>query len=552
MSEAAALEIIVGAAVRRAGPALAVASANLDHIHHFGSKGASRGTAMEDTSQLRWMTLLDGAPLMARAVRVTNTSWPRLAGSDLLGPILELAALNSLRVGFLGGLPDTLVRLRSRIAAEIPTLDIRGMWSPRRDELNDPAASQRLADEVALAGVDILVVGLGKPRQEAWIQQNAEGTGARVLLAFGAAADFLAGTVDRAPEWVRRDGLEWAFRLAAEPRRLYRRYLVEGPRALRRLLAEPASSGRSERVMSTRMVTSVTAVVVTYNSAHELPQLLASLPAAAPNLDVSVIVVDNNSSDDTVAIGRAAGVRIVETGANLGFAGGINVAMRLVDPTCDAVAILNPDLVLAPLSLSRLADSLADPCVGVAVPTISDVRGVRFPSIRRTATLTSAVGDALFGSRLRRRPAAWSDTEWDDAAYDVPSDVDWASGAAWLVARDCSRLVGPWNEQYFLYSEEVEYARRVRRAGYRIRFVPTAHVTHVGGASGRSVELDTLRAVNRIRDYRADHGRVAGGAFRSVVVLHHAIRSSSPTDRAITRALTNRRGPLVCRGTVAS
>jgi exopolysaccharide biosynthesis WecB/TagA/CpsF family protein len=114
----------------------------------------------------------------------------------------------------------------------LPSLKVNGYWAPSRADLLDPVRAQGLARGVRAAGVDLLVVGLGKPRQEAWIQRYALQSGARVLLAFGAATDFLAGTVARAPEWARNAGVEWLYRFTREPRRLARRYWVQGPPAL--------------------------------------------------------------------------------------------------------------------------------------------------------------------------------------------------------------------------------------------------------------------------------------------------------------------------------
>src|SRR5439155_17039259 len=113
---------------------------------------------------------------------------------------------------------------------------VAGYWAPQRSDLADARACSALAVQIRDAGVDLLVVGLGKPRQEVWCARYAAATGAKVCLAFGAAPDFIAGTVPRAPELLRSSGLEWLYRLLLEPRRLSRRYLLQGPRALCRLL----------------------------------------------------------------------------------------------------------------------------------------------------------------------------------------------------------------------------------------------------------------------------------------------------------------------------
>lgn len=235
MSWNSALEQIMDAAVTDQKPALAVASANLDHLYHFGPGGAAYGRAMVDNDRVRWLNLIDGAPIAACVRRLTGQDWPRLAGSDLLLPILWNAAQFNLRVGFLGGTEDSLARLRTRVADKIPTLNLAGTWSPSRQQITSPLQSTRLAKEIRTHDVQILVVGLGKPRQEMWIQRNGAATGARVLLAFGASADFLAGTANRAPVWVQSAGLEWSYRLAKEPRRLWRRYLLQGPPAYAQL-----------------------------------------------------------------------------------------------------------------------------------------------------------------------------------------------------------------------------------------------------------------------------------------------------------------------------
>lgn len=220
---------------RGSHPPLAIGSANLDHVHHFGRGGRAAADIDVSGTAPQWLMLLDGAPMVRRARQLSGRSWPLLAGSDLLGPLLEVAQDNGSRVGFLGGTPQLHDRLRPVLADRYPELTVAGYWAPDRAELGDPDAAKALAAGVRDANVDLLMVGLGKPRQERWIQTHAVDSGARVLLAFGAAADFLAGTVSRAPGWVRRGGVEWMYRFAREPRRLARRYCVQGPPAMWRL-----------------------------------------------------------------------------------------------------------------------------------------------------------------------------------------------------------------------------------------------------------------------------------------------------------------------------
>jgi len=533
------IDLIVETAFDTTTRAIAIASANLDHIHHFGPRGLHVGQALVDDADLRWKLLIDGSPLAAKAAKRTGRRWPRLTGADLLWPILVAAADEGIRVGFLGGSEEMHGRLSLHLASTLPALKVVGMWAPSRAEVTDSVLAAGLAGRIREAGAEILVVGLGKPRQEVWIQKHGVASGARVLLAFGASADFLAGVVDRAPEWVRARGLEWAYRLAKEPRRLARRYLWEGPRAM---LALAIRTGQAmEYPAEQRLVRSVAVIAVTYNSADEIDGLLDSIPAAAPGLRTTVIVVDNASTDRTVDRVAARGdALVVESGGNLGYAAAVNVGSRHIPRGFDAVAVLNPDLVLAPGSLRALADGLTDGSVGVTVPRVHQPDGTVFHSQRREPRILGAFGEALFGSRWARRPMILSDTNRDPAAYERAIDTEWASGAAWLIARDCDLAVGDWHEGYFLYSEEIDYARRVRLAGYRIRFVPDAQATHIGGASGSSDELSVLQAVNRVRDFEQCHGRWASVTFRGAVMLHHVVRSGRSTDRAVLRRLMAR------------
>ncbi|MUL81737.1 WecB/TagA/CpsF family glycosyltransferase [Mycobacterium sp. CBMA247] len=210
-------------------PQLAIGSVNLDHLHHFRAGRAELGGGTE------WLWVADGAPVAWRGSRLAGISWPRVTGADLLEPLLDVCVQQCAQVGFLGGLPDTHQRLAEVWARRYPTAAPALFWSPSRSEVECPRRSAELAAQVRAAGVRVLIVGLGKPRQEVWIDRHAVSTGAEVVLAFGAAADFLAGAVNRAPAGYQRYGLEWLYRLRQEPRRLARRYLVQGPRAFLRL-----------------------------------------------------------------------------------------------------------------------------------------------------------------------------------------------------------------------------------------------------------------------------------------------------------------------------
>lgn len=204
---------------------LAVGSVNLDHLHHFpDGTGAQPGPNRVD-----WLWLADGMPIAWRGRALTGEPWPRVTGADLLPAILGWAESVGARVGWLGGTRSMHDDLSAVLAKRWPRLDAGSVWTPDRAELDAAASAEAIVRDIADAQVEILVVALGKPRQEQWIDSNGVLSGARALLAFGASGDFLAGRNARAPEWMQKAGAEWLFRLSREPRRLARRYLIQGP-----------------------------------------------------------------------------------------------------------------------------------------------------------------------------------------------------------------------------------------------------------------------------------------------------------------------------------
>jgi GT2 family glycosyltransferase len=282
-------------------------------------------------------------------------------------------------------------------------------------------------------------------------------------------------------------------------------------------------------------------VVVTYNSADHILQLLDSLPAAAGHLRIRCVVVDNGSGDGTVELLRTRrDVTLIETGRNLGYAGGINVARTMWGP-CSSIMILNPDLGLGPGAIVDLYAALHNPGVGVAVPMLFNEDGSRCFTLRREPSPSRALGDALFGPRFTGRPGWLSEIVYEEGAYCRPADVAWACGAALLVSSDCDSTVGDWDdERFFLYSEETDFFRRARGCGYRVRAVPGAYVRHVRGGSGTTPALGALLAVNRIRYYEKHHGRAMSSVFRTAVQIHYLLRSRSLEDREAFKAVCRR------------
>lgn len=278
-------------------------------------------------------------------------------------------------------------------------------------------------------------------------------------------------------------------------------------------------------------------IAVTYGNEADIDGFIASLRAEAASHRLRVIVADNDSPDGTLERTRVYDDVIgLRTGGNLGYAGGINAAMAAAGDA-DAILILNPDLVLTPGVVAALRHRLSQPGVGAVVPTIVDGVGTRTISLRREPSILRSLGDALFGARLRRRPAAFSELVLAPDDYRSAHPVDWATGAALLVSRTAARAIGDWDERFFLYSEETDFFRRARDAGYTIWFEPAGIVRHSEGGSGASLALEQLLAVNRIRYFAKHHGRVATFAFHGTAVLNEITRCAHPRHRVILRTL---------------
>jgi len=293
----------------------------------------------------------------------------------------------------------------------------------------------------------------------------------------------------------------------------------------------------------------VLVAAVTYNSADIVERFLRALPDALAGAGTAiVVVVDNASCDGTAERVRelAPWVQVVEAGANLGYGAGVNLALSRARPRRGAY-VLNPDAVPSPGSIALLASAVeADPSTGIAVPRILDGRGRLKYSLRREPTIRRALGEAILGGHRAARFPTWGDMIRDPRHYVDGATADWATGAAMFLAPRTLERVGRWAEEYFLYSEETDYALRARDAGLRLRLLTAAEVVHPGGDMSVSPWLWSLVAVNRTRLYRKRHGVILGGGFWLVVLLNESSRAllGRPTHRAAVRALLRGRVPL--------
>ncbi|MDN3310118.1 glycosyltransferase [Microbacterium oryzae] len=276
----------------------------------------------------------------------------------------------------------------------------------------------------------------------------------------------------------------------------------------------------------------VAVLVVTYRNAAHIDALVADLRREAAAVSLRVIIADNSSSDSTLAVARRHDdVIAVATGGNLGYSGGLNVAMSHAG-TAEAVLVLNPDLRVSDGAINTMLRRLRlDQRIGAVVPLINDAHGQVYPSLRREPTLVRACADGALGRVWQGRPGALSEYVRSADAYRRAHPIEWATGAAILIRRDAAAAVGSWDERFFLYSEETDFQRRLREAGFQIWFEPDAVVVHEGSGSGTSADLVALTIVNRVR-YMDKHAPRRAGAFRAAVVVGEQLRRDPSHARA--------------------
>jgi N-acetylglucosaminyldiphosphoundecaprenol N-acetyl-beta-D-mannosaminyltransferase len=178
----------------------------------------------------------DGAPIAWCLRRAGASAQRRIAGPDLMWRCCARAAAEGLPIFLYGARNETLRRLCARLVREFPGIVLAGCHAPPFRSLT-PSEDERIVRTIEDRGARIVFVALGCPRQELWMAAH-RGRIHAVMIGVGAAFDFHAGVIARAPQWMQAAGLEWLYRLSAEPLRLWRRYLVTNTRFLVYLLRE--------------------------------------------------------------------------------------------------------------------------------------------------------------------------------------------------------------------------------------------------------------------------------------------------------------------------
>jgi len=187
---------------------------------------------LEDDLKLRRIydraefVLADGASLLFAARLLGSEIRERIAGVDLFQALCARAASEGFRIFLLGGAPGSAEKTARKLRERHPALQVSGIYVPEPGFENDPAQLEEISSVIRAARPDFLFVGLGAPKQEYWIHERGRQLAVPICMGIGGAFEMVSGTVQRAPKWVQNAGFEWLFRLAIEPGRLWRRYLV--------------------------------------------------------------------------------------------------------------------------------------------------------------------------------------------------------------------------------------------------------------------------------------------------------------------------------------
>jgi N-acetylglucosaminyldiphosphoundecaprenol N-acetyl-beta-D-mannosaminyltransferase len=197
------------------------------HSYCVAKKDRNFKKALQSSDYL----MADGIGIVL-AIRILNgVKINRTAGADIHKHLLEEAQKNYLKVFYLGADESTLHKIKNRVIKEYPSIQI-ATFSPPFKSVFSNEENQQMIEAVNQFKPDVLFVGMTAPKQEKWVFANKDKLKTTIISSIGAVFDFYAGTVKRAPNWMITAGLEWLYRFAKEPRRMWRRYLINNTKFL--------------------------------------------------------------------------------------------------------------------------------------------------------------------------------------------------------------------------------------------------------------------------------------------------------------------------------
>ncbi len=199
-----------------------VVTPNVDHIVRLEAD-----KRLQAAYQNAALVLTDGKPLLWIASWYGTPIKEKISGSDLFPRLCEMAAQKGYTMFFLGAAEGIAAKAAQNLTKRFPGLQVVGTYSPPFGFEKDPKELGKIDEIVRKAAPDMLIVGLGCPKQENFMYEHCRELGVPVSFGLGASFDFEAGNVKRAPRWMSEHGLEWLFRITQDPKRMAKRYLVD-------------------------------------------------------------------------------------------------------------------------------------------------------------------------------------------------------------------------------------------------------------------------------------------------------------------------------------
>ncbi len=259
---------------------------------------------------------------------------------------------------------------------------------------------------------------------------------------------------------------------------------------------------------------SIAAIVVTHESDDVLAACLSSLRAQAGAADLYVVVSDSGSSAPPATLCAEYGVELLN-GPNHGFGAAVNRALQLPQVAAATwVLVCNPDTEVLDGTLASFAERAGRiPRCAAAGPRLLDQNGVLIHSIGREPTPADY---------WRAARTTWADWLWDESAYAAAARADWLAGCFLLLRSDALRSIGAFDEQFFLYSEEVDLCTRLRRSAWEVAYLPSLTVMHRTARRSADPHLSELLVWSKLRYAEKWNGRLGALAMRLALVSLHA------------------------------
>jgi N-acetylglucosaminyl-diphospho-decaprenol L-rhamnosyltransferase len=269
----------------------------------------------------------------------------------------------------------------------------------------------------------------------------------------------------------------------------------------------------------------IAVIVVSTNEAHWLGPCLRSVFAHTGDVHADVVVADNESHDGTADLVREEfpAARVVRC-RNHGFSHANNRALM----TCDAryVLFLNPDTEVLEGTLGELIRAMdARPTVGLVGVRQLNSDGTLATTIRRFPNALRALGEAFASERIPRRPGWLGERQLDPALYGREVACDWTTGSFMLVRREAIESAGFLDERFFMYSDETDFCRRIKTAGWEVRHLPLMTIVHHLGKAGVKPSIESLNAYTRIVYARKHFSPAHRALYSGAVLLRHSLRA---------------------------